>query len=117
MRFRSLLRRTPFRLTLLFLALFAAVSSALLAYIYVATQSEAQRRADQEVRLEINDLQAIYNARGQDALNQALVDRILRGGPYLYRFTDASAPDVDQPSRNLFQALHASTGVYAFSFH
>ncbi len=94
MRFGSLLRRSPFRLTLLFLALFAAVSSALLAYIYVATKTEAEHRADTEVRLEINDLQSIYQARGGDALNQALVDRILRGGPYLYRYTDPQGKSI-----------------------
>ena len=94
MTFGSLLRRTPFRLTLLFLALFAAVSSALLAYIYVATRHEATDRARAEVRLEMNDLQSIYSARGGDALNQALVERVLRGGSYLYRYTDANGKSV-----------------------
>ena len=37
---RRILRTTPFRLTLLLLALFAAASSAFLAYIYVATVGE-----------------------------------------------------------------------------
>ena len=37
MRLPSLFRRTPFRLTLLFLALFAAAASAILAYVYVAS--------------------------------------------------------------------------------
>jgi signal transduction histidine kinase len=89
MRLSPLFRRTPFRLTLLFLALFATVSSALLGYIYVATRAEANRRAEAEVKLEITDLTAIYSARGADALNQALVERILRGGPYLYVLVDA----------------------------
>ena len=40
-------RTTPFRLTLLFLALFASAASAFLAYIYVATAGEATRRTDQ----------------------------------------------------------------------
>jgi signal transduction histidine kinase len=90
MRYGSLLRRTPFRLTLLFLALFAAVSSALLVYIYLATNDEARRRADTEVRLEVEDLRAIDRARGPDALNEAVVQRIARGGRYLYRLTDAN---------------------------
>ena len=37
MRLPRLFRTTPFRLTLLFLALFAAAASAFLAYIYLAT--------------------------------------------------------------------------------
>jgi hypothetical protein len=40
----------------------------------------------------------------------------VQASPPLYRFTDSSAPSTDQPSRNLFQALHAFDGVYAFSF-
>lgn len=45
MRLPRLLRTTPFRLTLLFLALFAAAASAFLGYIYVATAGEVNRRA------------------------------------------------------------------------
>ena len=42
MRLPSLLRRTPFRLTLLFLALFAAAASAILAYVYFASANRAR---------------------------------------------------------------------------
>jgi signal transduction histidine kinase len=90
----SVFRRTPFRLTLLFLALFAAAASALLAYIYLATAAEAQRRAESMVKLEVEALQSIYVARGADALNEAVVERTLRGGPYLYRFSDATGKKV-----------------------
>ena len=41
MRLPRIFRTTPFRLTLLFLALFASAASAFLAYIYVATAGEA----------------------------------------------------------------------------
>lgn len=88
MKLPSLFRRTPFRLTLLFLALFATAASALLAYIYVATASEARRRADTDVRQEVAALESVYRAQGQDGLNQALVDRTLRGGPYLFLLSD-----------------------------
>ena len=47
MRLPRIFRTTPFRLTLLFLALFASAASAFLAYIYVATAGEATRRTDQ----------------------------------------------------------------------
>ena len=43
MRLPRLVRTTPFRLTLLFLALFAAAASAFLGYIYIATAGEAAR--------------------------------------------------------------------------
>jgi signal transduction histidine kinase len=89
-RLPSLVRRTPFRLTLLFLALFAAAASALLGYIYAATVAEARRRAESDVRREVAGLEAIYRERGADALNAALIERTLRGGPYLYLMTDVN---------------------------
>lgn len=88
MKLPSLFRRTPFRLTLLFLALFAATASAVLAYVYLASASEARARAEASVRAEVDSLTAIYRTRGRDALNQALVERAIRGGPYLYVFRD-----------------------------
>jgi len=89
MRLPSLFRRTPFRLTLLFLALFVATASAVMAYVYMASASEARARAEASVRAEVETLVAIYRTRGGDALNQALVDRTLRGDKYLYRLRDA----------------------------
>lgn len=88
MKLPSLFRRTPFRLTLLFLALFVATASAVLAYVYVASASEARARAEAGVRSEVEALTAVYRTRGVDALNQALVDRTLRGGSYLYLLMD-----------------------------
>ena len=89
MRLPSLFRRTPFRLTLLFLALFAATASAVLAYVYSASASEARAKAEEDVRAEMSVLTAIYRERGRDALNQALVERTIKGGPYLYLLMEA----------------------------
>lgn len=88
MKLPSLFRRTPFRLTLLFLALFVTTASAVLAYVYVASASEARARAEAGVRSEVEALTAVYRTRGVDALNQALVERTLRGGSYLYLLMD-----------------------------
>lgn len=88
MKLPSLFRRTPFRLTLLFLALFVATASAVLAYVYVASASEARAKAEAGVRAEVDALTGIYRARGLDALNQTLVERTLRGGSYLYLLMD-----------------------------
>ena len=85
MKLPSLLRRTPFRLTLLFLALFAAAASAILAYVYFASAHEARVKAEREVRAETEVLLGIYEARGFDALNEALIDRTLRESVFLYR--------------------------------
>ena len=84
----TLLRRTPFRLTLLFLALFAAAASAILAYVYFASASEARVNAEREVRRELQDLEGIYDARGFDALNKSLIDRALTRSSFLYLLLD-----------------------------
>ena len=60
MRLPRLIRSTPFRLTLLFLALFAAAASAFLGYIYIATAGEVNRRADAEITREMESLEAAY---------------------------------------------------------
>ncbi len=84
MRLPRLLRTTPFRLTLLFLALFAAAAAAFLGYIYIATAGEVNRRADKEISREMESLQAAYRLGGADALNQTLVERSLGERPFLY---------------------------------
>ena len=94
MKLPSLFRRTPFRLTLLFLALFATAASAILAYVYVASAQEAQARAQAQVDVEADSLKAIYDARGVDALNVALIERISRGGSYLYFLTDKTGQKI-----------------------
>jgi len=77
-------RTTPFRLTLLFLALFAAAAAAFLAYIYVATAGEVTRRADSEITAEMTSLEAAYRQGGRDALNQTLIERAASDRPFLY---------------------------------
>lgn len=84
MRLPSLLRRTPFRLTLLFVALFAAAASAVLAYVYIASANEARVRAEQDVRGELQVLRGIYDQRGLDAVNRALIDRTLTRSSFVY---------------------------------
>jgi len=85
----SLLRRTPFRLTLLFLALFAAAASAILAWVYFASAAEARTKAERDVRGEMQVLTGIYEARGLDALNRAVIDRTLRDNAFVYRLEPA----------------------------
>lgn len=84
MRLPRLFRTTPFRLTLLFLALFAAAASAFLAYIYLATAGEATRRTDQNITREMRSLVAAYDRAGIDAVNQSLIERAASERPFLY---------------------------------
>jgi signal transduction histidine kinase len=83
-RLPRLFRTTPFRLTLLFLALFAAAASAFLAYVYFATAGEAARRTDREILREMRALSEVYDRAGVTALNQSLIERAASERPYLY---------------------------------
>ena len=84
MRLPRIFRTTPFRLTLLFLALFASAASAFLAYIYVATAGEATRRTDMEITREMRSLVAAYDRAGVNAVNQSLIERAASERPFLY---------------------------------
>jgi len=88
MRLPRLLRTTPFRLTLMFLALFAAAASAFLAYIYIATAGEVSRRADASVSREMQSLDAVYRSGGAAALNQAVIERAAVSHAFLYLLMD-----------------------------
>src|SRR5579875_2223126 len=94
MRLPSLARTTPFRLTLVFMALFAASAAAFLAYIYVATAGEVTRRADEEVTRELDSLQAVYDRGGLTALNQTVIERAVGDRPFLYLLMDPSAKPI-----------------------
>ncbi len=94
MRLPAVLRTTPFRLTLLFLALFAAAAAAFLAYIYVATAGEVTRRADDEVGREMASLRTVYDRGGVKALNAELIQRTAGERPYLYLLMDRAGKPV-----------------------
>ena len=90
MRLPRIFRTTPFRLTVLFLALFSSASMGLLAYIYVATAGEATRRTDQEITREMYSLVAAYDRAGVDAVNQSLIERAASERPFLYLLMDGN---------------------------
>src|SRR5246127_3112047 len=83
-RLPRIFRTTPFRLTILFLALFASAALAFLAYIYVATAGEATQRTDREILQEMHSLTAAYDRAGVDAVNQSLIERAASERPFLY---------------------------------
>jgi signal transduction histidine kinase len=94
MRLPRVLRTTPFRLTLLFLALFAGAACAFLAYIYLATAGEVTRRADAHVRAEMRSLQAVYTRGGFSALNEAVIERSSGDHALVYLLMDSSGHPV-----------------------
>jgi signal transduction histidine kinase len=94
MRPPRILRTTPFRLTLLFLAMFAGASCAFLAYIYFATAGEVARRADAQISREMRSLETVYQRGGFPALNQAVIERSSGDHALLYLLRDASGATV-----------------------
>ena len=84
MRLPAPFRTTPFRLTLMFLAVFLLAAAALLFYIYAVTAGEVTRRADREVTAEMRSLETVYRQGGINALNQELIQRTADGRPFLY---------------------------------
>ena len=88
MRLPALFRTTPFRLTLMFLAVFALAAAAFLFYIYAVTAGEVTRRADRDISAEMRSLETVYRQGGTNALNQALIERMADGRPFLYLLTD-----------------------------
>jgi len=88
MRLPRLVRTTPFRLTLLFLALFAAAASAFLGYIYIATAGEAARAADASITREATSLEAVYRQGGFNGLNEAVIERSSSTRGFLYLVMD-----------------------------
>lgn len=83
MRTPGLFRTTPFRLTLLFLALFAAGAGAFLVYIYLATAGEVNRRARFEMAREVRTLSRAHARGGIDAVNQVVIERALSDPLYV----------------------------------
>ncbi|HEY5409285.1 MAG TPA: HAMP domain-containing sensor histidine kinase [Caulobacteraceae bacterium] len=88
MRLPAPFRTTPFRLTLMFVAVFLLAGAALLFYIYAVTAGEVTRRAGQEISAEMRSLETVYRQGGVNALNQTLIERTADGRPFLYLLTD-----------------------------
>jgi signal transduction histidine kinase len=93
-RLPRLVRTTAFRLTLLFLALFAAAASAFLGYIYLATAGEAARTADATVLRETRSLEAVYRSGGLSALNEAVIERASSTRTFLYLLMSSSGAPI-----------------------
>ncbi|MBW3616261.1 MAG: HAMP domain-containing histidine kinase [Proteobacteria bacterium] len=83
MRAPALFRTTPFRMTLLFLALFAAGAGAFLIYIYLATAGEVNRRARAEINREVQTVNRAYVRGGVNAVNQLVIERSITDPLYV----------------------------------
>ncbi len=110
------LRSSTLRLALICIAIFGAVVIALFGYVYRATASYLQSRADQAIAAELATLQSAYATGERSALTAAIAQHTAapRGDGGIYLLTDAGfaplAGNLDAwPSQ-----LHGSAGWGSF---
>ena len=87
----TFLKTTTFKLALIYSAMFAAFSAALLVYLYYSTvyyiRTESERRMD----LEFEQLGNAYFTGGMERLSQSVLERMTRtGSTYFYYLEDSS---------------------------
>jgi signal transduction histidine kinase len=89
-RLPPLFRTTAFRLTLLFVGIFAMAALAFLLYIYSVTVLEVTRFADTSITREAQSLEGVYSIGGREALRRAMIERTQGDRPFLYLLQDPS---------------------------
>ena len=89
--FGKLVRTTAFRLTLVYLLLFAMFAASLLAYFAWNTRRLITEEITQTVNAETSEISEIYGRRGLRALVLAIEYRALRPGAKAWS-TDACVP-------------------------
>ncbi|KJC59334.1 ATPase [Bradyrhizobium sp. LTSPM299] len=85
--FGKLIRTTAFRLTLVYLLLFALFAASLLAYFAWNTRRLITEQITTTVNAEIGEITGIYNRRGLSGLLFTMGNRALRPGANLYLVT------------------------------
>jgi signal transduction histidine kinase len=85
--FGKLIRTTAFRLTLVYLFLFALFAASLLGYFAWNTRRLINEQITATVNVEISEITDVYNRRGLSGVAWALANRALRPGANLYLVT------------------------------
>ena len=87
----TFLRTTTFKLALLYSAMFAAFSAALLIYLYYSTVYYIRTESDRRLDLEFEQLGNAYYTGGMERLSQSVLERMTRtGSTYFYYLEDSS---------------------------
>lgn len=92
MHLKRLLRSSPFRLAVAYVALFGSSALVLMAFIYWSTAGFMLRQADATIEAEIAGLAERYQISGLSGLTSLIEDRLDRqpSGSSLYLVTDAN---------------------------
>ena len=112
---QRLLRSSPFRLAVAYVALFGGSAVLLLAFIYYSTAGFMLRQADEAMQAEVTGLAERYRVSGLRGLTALIDERLARrpAGSSLYLLTDrrfrpvagnlSGWPQVDRRRRRLAQ--------------
>jgi signal transduction histidine kinase len=89
---KRLLRSSPFRLAIAYVALFGSSALVLMAFIYWSTAGYMLRQADETIEAEIAGLAERYRSAGLSGLTSLIEDRLSRqpSGSSLYLVTDSN---------------------------
>lgn len=105
-RLDSLLRTTTFRLALAQAGVVLAFVVLMLIYVYFATAGQLIRDSDELANQEYGTLERAYAEGGMRRLNQEVVERAARQGPFLYVLAESNGVVVTGD----FQQLPATPG-------
>ena len=108
--FGKLVRTTAFRLTLVYLFLFALFAASLLGYFAWNTRRLINEQITTTVNVEIAEIETIYRRRGLQGLSTTLAYRALRPGANLYLVTTPAGTAFGGNVESLSAGVMASTG-------
>ena len=108
--FGKLIRTTAFRLTLVYLLLFALFAASLLGYFAWNTRRLITEQITTTVNAEVDVVSAIYARRGLRALVSTIENRALRPGANLYLVTTPTGQAVAGNVGSLAPGVMASQG-------
>ena len=108
--FGKLIRTTAFRLTLVYLFLFALFAASLLGYFAWNTRRLINEQITATVNVEMSEITDVYNRRGLSGLAWALANRALRPGANLYLVTTPEGKAIAGNVDALGPGVMGSTG-------
>ena len=108
--FGKLIRTTAFRLTLVYLLLFALFAASLLAFFAWNTRRLITEQITVTVNAEIGEINGIYDRRGLVGLYRTVANRALRPGANLYLITMPNGQAVGGNVGSLAPGVMATIG-------
>jgi len=108
--FGKLIRTTAFRLTLVYLFLFALFAASLLGYFAWNTRRMITEQITDTVNAEVGEISEIYERRGLQRLVDTIQSRALRPGANLYLVTTPNGVGVAGNVGSLAPGVMASSG-------